>query len=223
MYNLSKKTLYYGILGLILYILFFFILDKPISLWVNNHITSTWIFDAGTYISYVADGSFIRISIALCFIIILVFDPTIQHRWTKMLLYISLSAAIALVVGEGLKIFLGRHRPVMLYESQKYGLQFFTKEWSMNSTPSGHSLRIFSILTALSLLFKRWAFLFITIAVLVCISRVAVTAHYPSDVLFGAYIGIFSALWTFKNYRPVDRMKDASVQPRIEEDASFEQ
>ena len=122
-----------------------------------------------------------------------------------MLLYVALSAAIALVVGEGLKVFLGRHRPIMLYEQEQFGFHFFTKEWAMNSTPSGHSLRIFSILTAMSLIFKRWAFVFITVAILVCLSRVIVTAHYPSDVLFGAYIGIFSALWTYKNYRPLER------------------
>ncbi|MBN2016870.1 MAG: phosphatase PAP2 family protein [Candidatus Cloacimonetes bacterium] len=197
--NLAKKTVLYSSIVLVLYLLFFFLLDRPISLWINNHLQSTWIFDAGTFLSYLADGSFIRIAVALCFIVILVFDPTIKHHWTRMLLYVALSAAIALVVGEGLKIFLGRHRPVMLYEQEKYGLHFFTKQWEMNSTPSGHSLRIFSILTALSLLFRKWVVVFVTIAVLVCLSRVIVTAHYPSDIIFGAYIGIFSALWTFKN------------------------
>jgi len=203
--NLAKKTRLYSVIFLALYLIFFFFLDKSISLWVNDHLTSTWIFDAGTYLSYIADGSFIRITVALCFIVILVFDPTIKHQWTRMLLYVALSAAIALVVGEGLKIFLGRHRPIMLYEQEQYGLHFFTEQWEMNSTPSGHSLRIFSILTALSLLFKKWSAVFITIAVLVCLSRVIVTAHYPSDVLFGAYIGIFAALWTYKNYRPLER------------------
>ncbi len=216
MNDLSRKTFFYGLLGLIVYLLFFFLLDKPISLWVNNHITSTFLFDAGTYISYIAEGSFIRISIALCFIIILVFDPTIQHRWTRFLLYITLSAAIALAVGEGLKIFLGRYRPIMLYQNQQYGLHFFSKQWAMNSTPSGHSLRIFSILTALSLLFRKWMYVFISIAILVCLSRIIVTAHYPSDVIFGAYIGIFSALWTYKNYRPLERDSKQPVHQTLE-------
>ncbi len=203
--NLENKTILYTGILFTLYLIFFFLLDKPISLWINGHLSSTWIFDAGTYLSYMADGSCIRIAVALCFIIILIFDPTIKHHWTRMLLYVALCAAIALVVGEGLKVFLGRNRPVMLYEQEQYGFHFFTKEWAMNSTPSGHSLRIFSILTAMSLIFKRWAFVFITVAILVCLSRVIVTAHYPSDVLFGAYIGIFSALWTYKNYRPLER------------------
>jgi membrane-associated phospholipid phosphatase len=35
-------------------------------------------------------------------------------------------------------------------------------------------------------------------AVLIGMSRVAVTAHYPSDVVFGAFIGIFTAVWTYQ-------------------------
>jgi membrane-associated phospholipid phosphatase len=27
---------------------------------------------------------------------------------------------------------------------------------------------------------------------------VLVTAHYPSDVIFGAYIGVFIALWAYR-------------------------
>jgi len=218
METLAKKTAIYGLIGFSLYLLLFFFLDRSISLWAYNNLSSSWLFDAGTFFSYLADGSFIRISLALCFILILIFDPTIKHHWTRILLYICLSAAIAFVIGEGMKIFLGRHRPVMLYEKNLYGLHFFSKEWAMNSTPSGHSLRAFAILTAMSLVFKRWSVFFISLAILICLSRIIVTAHYPSDVLFGAYIGIFSALWTFKNYHPLGHsMKShrTSIQTKI--------
>jgi len=65
----------------------------------------------------------------------------------------------------------------------------------LNSTPSGHTLRAFSVKTALSLLFPRGRIVFLFVAVLAGVSRVVVTAHYPGDVLFGALIGIFSVLW----------------------------
>ncbi len=130
---------------------------------------------------------------------ILIVDPGLKKRWTRSLLYICLSAAIAIIVGDGLKYLLARYRPVMLFEHNLYGLHFFSSEWDMNSTPSGHTIRAFSILTALSMLFRRFTILFITIAVLVGLSRIAVTAHYPSDVVFGAFVGIFIALWTYKH------------------------
>ena len=31
-------------------------------------------------------------------------------------------------------------------------------------------------------------------------ARVLVTDHYPSDVLFGAFIGIFTAIWAYRYF-----------------------
>jgi membrane-associated phospholipid phosphatase len=88
----------------------------------------------------------------------------------------------------------------MLFEHNLYGMHFFSSEWLLNSTPSGHSLRAFSVFTALSLLYRRFTVVFISVAVLIGASRVVVTAHYPSDVVFGAFIGIFTAAWTYKYF-----------------------
>jgi len=44
---------------------------------------------------------------------IVALDPGIKKRWTRDLLYICVSCAIAVVIGEGLKYLIGRHRPVM--------------------------------------------------------------------------------------------------------------
>ncbi|MCB2171068.1 MAG: phosphatase PAP2 family protein, partial [Deltaproteobacteria bacterium] len=131
--------------------------------------------------------------------------------WSRVLLYVCISAAVAMVIGEGLKYLLGRYRPVMLFEQNLYGFHFFSGKWELNSTPSGHTIRAFSILTALSLVYRRWMPLFISIAVLIGISRVLVTAHYPSDVLFGAYIGIFTALWTFVYFFKKDPLTASGI------------
>ena len=105
-----------------------------------------------------------------------------------------------MIIGEGLKYLLGRHRPVMLFDHNQYGLTFFSTEWGQNSSPSGHTLRAFSILTALSLLYRRFTAVFITVAIMIGAGRVVVTAHYPSDVVFGAFIGIFAAVWTHRYF-----------------------
>lgn len=200
MADLYKKTAICAAITAAIYLVLFFFFDKPINLWINDNWSGTWITDWGNNISNLANGSFVRLGIALCFIIILIYDAGLKRRWTRYLLYICLSVAIALVIGEGLKYLLGRHRPIMLFEQDLYGLTFFSTEWAMNSTPSGHTLRAFAILTALSMLFRRFAFVFISIAVLVGVSRVIVTDHYPSDVVFGAFIGVFTALWVYKHF-----------------------
>ena len=69
----------------------------------------------------------------------------------------------------------------------------------MDSTPSDHIIRALSFFTALGFLFKCMMPLFIFLALMVGASRVVVTAHYPSDVLFGAFIGIMTAVW-MRNY-----------------------
>jgi membrane-associated phospholipid phosphatase len=200
MRNLFKKTVVYAVITAILYLVLFIFFDKPIDLWVHNTFSNTWLPHAGTYISSLATGSFFELGIALCFILIIIVDSGLKRRGTRFLLYICICGAIAIIIGDGLKYLLGRYRPIMLFEHNLYGLHFFSSDWALNSTPSGHTIRAFTLLTALSMLYRRFTVVFISIAVLIGISRVAVTAHYPSDVVFGAFIGIFTALWTYKHF-----------------------
>ena len=213
MEGLYRKTAISAVIATILYLVFFIFFDRAIDLWVHNNCSKTWLPQLGDYISYLANGSFVRLGLALCFILILVCDSGIKKRWTRLLLYICISGAIAIIIGDGLKYLLGRYRPIMLFENNLYELHFFSTEWAMNSTPSGHTIRAFSILTALSMLHRRFTGIFISLAVLIGASRVIVTAHYPSDVLFGVFIGIFTAIWTYKYFfirdvtTQVDRLK----------------
>lgn len=199
MNDLFKKTIICAAIAAALYLLLFFFFDRPIALWVHSY-SDTCFFQSGSYISNLATGEYFRLALALCFILVLVSDSGLKKRWTRTLLYICVSVAIAITIGDGLKYLLGRHRPIRLFKDNLYGLHFFSTKWAMNSTPSGHTIRAFSILTALSLLYRRWTPTFISLAVLIGVSRVVVTAHYPSDVLFGAFIGIFTSLWTYRYF-----------------------
>jgi len=211
MANLSKKTVIYAVITAVIYLIFFFLFDRSIDLWIHANWSGIWISSWGSLVSNLADGSFVRLGLALCFILILIFDSGIKKRWTRPLLYICICGAIAIVIGDGLKFLLARYRPVMLFEQNLYGLHFLSAEWALNSTPSGHTLRAFSILTALSMLYRRFTGIFIVIAVVIGISRVIVTAHYPSDVVFGAFIGIFTAFWVYKHfYRDTPSTRNSS-------------
>jgi membrane-associated phospholipid phosphatase len=196
---LKKTAITAGITGIIYLVLFFFF-DRAIDLWIHNNCANSWLPQIGGYISYLAKGEFIKLGLAICFILIIVSDPGLNKRWTRYLLYICVSGSIAIIIGEGMKYLLGRYRPIMLVQDNLYGLHFFSSKWALNSTPSGHTIRAFSLLTALSLLYRRLTVVFISIAGLIGASRVAVTAHYPSDVLLGAFIGIFTAVWTYQYF-----------------------
>ena len=200
MEDLFKKTAVAAGITLAVYLALFFWVDRAADLWVHQHWAHTWVFTAGTYISYLAKGSYFRLGLTLGFVLILMVDPGLNRGWTKGLLYVCTTGAVAIIIGEGWKYFLGRYRPLMLFEHNLYGLHFFSSKWALNSTPSGHTLRAFSLLTALSLLHKRFTVVFLSLATLIGVGRVLVTAHYPSDVLFGAFIGIFTALWAYKYF-----------------------
>jgi membrane-associated phospholipid phosphatase len=117
---------------------------------------------------------------------------------TRGLLQVCLTVTAAMLLGETLKWFFGRYRPEMLFTQGLYGFSWFAVKGSAHSFPSGHTFRIFASMTALGLLWPRARALLLSVAVLVGVSRVLVTRHYPSDVVAGAFVGVFCALWAWR-------------------------
>lgn len=116
----------------------------------------------------------------------------------RSLLYLCVAVSTAMLLAETLKWFFGRYRPVMFFEHDLYGFSWLAEKGKMHSFPSGHTVRIFSAMTALALIWPRAGAGFLSLAVLVGVSRVLVTRHYPSDVVAGAFVGIFCALWVWR-------------------------
>ena len=92
------------------------------------------------------------------------------------------------------KRLIGRARPLVggsldpfLYAPLGWNVEY-------SSLPSGHAVNAFAAATALGLLWPKMRPLLWTYAVMIAVSRVALTAHYPSDVLAGAIIGVAGTL-----------------------------
>jgi membrane-associated phospholipid phosphatase len=92
------------------------------------------------------------------------------------------------------KRLIGRARPLVggsldpfLYAPLGWNVEY-------SSLPSGHAVNAFAAATALGLLWPKMGPLLWTYAVMIAVSRVALTAHYPSDVLAGAIIGVAGTL-----------------------------
>src|SRR5690606_28964955 len=60
--------------------------------------------------------------------------------------------------------------------------------------PSGHTTTAFAAAVALGALFPRARWAFFAYAAVMAFSRIAVAAHYPSDVIAGAVFGGVGAL-----------------------------
>ena len=104
------------------------------------------------------------------------------------------------VIHHFIKIVLGRYRPRYLFSDNWYGINPLNFNIAHNSFPSGHTQTIFAITIGLTLLYPRLGIFLVPLAILVGISRVVLIAHYPSDVLFGAYLGIATAILVKRYY-----------------------
>ncbi len=127
--------------------------------------------------------------------------PTARlQRYKSIFWYLILSCLVSGVLHHILKILIGRFRPRYLFSQDLYGFSPLNFDIAMNSFPSGHSQTIFSICMCLSIIYPRYLTFFLLLAVMVGISRIVLLAHFPSDVIFGAYLGIVTAILLNRYY-----------------------
>ncbi len=97
------------------------------------------------------------------------------------------------LVNDALKILFGRARPFLWLAGDDSGFRLFRYGAKFASFPSGHTATSVAAAVALGALFPGWRWALVAFAALIAISRLAVGAHYPSDVVAGAAVGGFVA------------------------------
>ena len=105
----------------------------------------------------------------------------------------GLALLIGVIIGNGvLKNVIARPRPYTLDPTLSPRLAWgeMTKDYSF---PSGHTLASFEAAFALFLRHKKWGIAALVLAFFVALSRLFLLVHYPSDLLFGALLGILFA------------------------------
>ncbi len=93
-----------------------------------------------------------------------------------------------------IKRLIGRARPMVGGSLDPFLYNPFVWHAAYAGMPSGHATTAFAALVAFGTLWPRSRTLWLVYALLIAISRVVVTAHYPSDVVAGALIGIAGAV-----------------------------
>lgn len=107
--------------------------------------------------------------------------------------YIFSSVFLAVAATGILKVLIGRSRPVLFDALGKTLFVPGTIEHAFNSMPSGHTSASFAGLVMIGMLFPRVKWATWTLAILIAVSRLYVGAHWFSDVIFGAFIGMVCA------------------------------
>lgn len=118
-------------------------------------------------------------------------DPWVFIAQDAALAFIA-SLAMGSLILHILKRLIGRRRPRDEIEMHLYEFKFWTFKADYNSFPSGHALTIFSVAAIATCVFPSLAAVWFVIAITLSATRVLLTAHFVSDVLIGAGMGLIS-------------------------------
>jgi len=121
-----------------------------------------------------------------------------KKRWVHIGLTMIVACALAGIAARGVKIAAGRARPSVKLELGWNGPRLSSK---YHSFPSGHSAATTAFFGVLFFANRRIALCLLPIPLLIATSRMYVAAHFLSDVVCAAILGIFCA-WLCARWRP---------------------
>ena len=100
-----------------------------------------------------------------------------------------------------LKVAIGKSRPKLLFSDGRLDFTPFSYGHEVNGFPSGHATTCAAGATILALAMPRYRVAFLAGGFLLALTRVAIHAHYLSDVCAGFALGIACALLTMRVWR----------------------
>ena len=115
-------------------------------------------------------------------------------------------AVIAAVGASGiivnlLKMAIGKSRPKLLFSEGRLDFTPFSYGHEVNGFPSGHATTVAAAAVVLSFAYPRWRGVILPAAFLLALTRVAIHAHYLSDVCAGFALGTACTVLMFKVWR----------------------
>lgn len=164
------------------------LIDRPLAEWISRDP-----LDRRAWFVYVikSPGNFL-FTIAVCILLV-----RYHRRAWQAAVPLLIAAPLGGLAYLLLKWMVGRHRPVPEFGIKPFdfhpfarGIEGLIHAEAGLSFPSGHAALVFATALCLSAAIPRWSIAFFAMAFVVATERVLENAHYVSDVVAGAGLGI---------------------------------
>lgn len=174
--------------------LLFFRIDRQSAHWCREHLHRP-LFQFALRVTDWAKGLPWIIAALIAWLaaqLLMTFDrgtPLLRQISDDCLALLS-SFVVGSVILHSIKIFLGRRRPRDDFQHGLYGFRYFTWQLQYDSFPSGHAMTIFCVAVIACAVWPVLTPLWLVAATWLALTRAMLTAHFFSDVLVGAAIGL---------------------------------
>ena len=175
-------------------------IDEAISKWMLTIHDNSFINQFFKFFSLLGEGGIIWIISLLIILIVVIIK---KRKAPVVLLFGALFLLLGWLFNDYcLKLIVQRTRPYHNVEAFGDAFKVFMdsinyKYPSSYSFPSGHAFSSFNAATTITLYKKKLGFIAYPVAFIIAFSRIFVGAHYFSDVLVGALLGVVFSLCSY--------------------------
>jgi len=125
---------------------------------------------------------------------------SIFNYYRLIIKHCLISIIIAGIACNILKYIMGVARPKYFFLENAERFDFFNIIQKMNSFPSGHTQAAFTMAALILLYVNRFSILVLLLATFMGISRIFMSMHFPSDIIFGSYLGFITPIAIYKHF-----------------------
>jgi membrane-associated phospholipid phosphatase len=172
-------------------------IDRPVAHFIYDHVTERQHRFLNAITHYAKAGHWLAAAIIALVVAALARRLGLLAESRTEIITYSLAFIVSLTIGSAvlhvIKLVLGRRRPRDDMEMGLYGFMPFAFNLDYNSFPSGHALTISCAAVVLTCVWPMLWPLWAAIAAVLAVTRTLLTAHFLSDVLIGAGIGLIAA------------------------------
>ncbi|HEY4076943.1 MAG TPA: phosphatase PAP2 family protein [Rhizomicrobium sp.] len=173
------------------------LIDRPLAHFIYDHVNARVHKALDSITHYAKAGHWLAAAILALIVAAVMRHFDMLKIEVEMLVNYSLAFIASLTLGSALlhviKLVLGRRRPRDDMEMGLYGFMPLAFNPDYNSFPSGHALTICCVAVIFTCVWPMLWPVWFGVAAILAVTRALLTAHFLSDVLIGAGIGLIAA------------------------------